>query len=129
MLVLALVWWAWSAFVWAANAQTPTSGTVRLCLLVSTALIFITGLALPDAFGAEGTLFAASYALVRLLHLALYADASRQGNASWSAIAGFGVTVAIGMALLLAGSFFDGGVRDRRCGRSRWRSTTPVRRG
>ena len=24
MLVLALVWWAWSAFVWAANARRPT---------------------------------------------------------------------------------------------------------
>ncbi len=111
MLVLALVWWAWSAFVWAANAQTQTSGTLRVCLLLSTVLIFITGLALPDAYGSEGTLFAATYALVRLLHLALYADASRQGNASWKAIAGFGVTVLIGMALLLIGSLFHGGVR------------------
>jgi low temperature requirement protein LtrA len=111
MLVLALVWWAWSAFVWAANAQTQTSGTLRVCLLLSTVLIFITGLALPDAYGSEGTLFAATYVLVRLLHLALYADASRQGNASWKAIAGFGVTVLIGMGLLLIGSFFHGGVR------------------
>ena len=111
MLVLALVWWAWSGFVWAANAQTATSGTVRLCLLVSTAVIFVTGLALPDAFGSEGALFAFSYAIVRFLHLGLYADASRQGNASWSAIAGFGVTVVIGMALLIAGSFADGWLR------------------
>jgi low temperature requirement protein LtrA len=111
MLVLALVWWAWSAFVWAANAQTATSGTVRVCLLVSTAVIFITGLAVPEAFGSEGTVFAVSYAIVRFMHLALYADASRQGNASWSAIAGFAVTVAIGMALLIAGSFMHGGAR------------------
>ncbi len=111
MLVLALVWWAWSAFVWAANAHTQSSGTLRVCLLLSTVLIFITGLALPDAYGSEGTLFAATYALVRLLHLALYADASRRGNASWKAIAGFGMTVLIGMALLLIGSFLHGGVR------------------
>ena len=111
MLVLALVWWAWSAFVWAANAQNATSGTVRACLLISTAVIFITGLAVPGAFGSEGTVFAVSYAIVRFMHLALYADASRQGNASWSAIAGFAVTVAIGMALLIAGSFADGGLR------------------
>jgi low temperature requirement protein LtrA len=45
------------------------------------------------------------------MHLALYADASRQGNASWSAIAGFAVTVVIGMALLIVGSFFHGGTR------------------
>jgi low temperature requirement protein LtrA len=111
MLLLALVWWAWSAFVWAANAQTATSGTLRLYLLLSTVLIFICGLALPDAFGAEGTLFAATYALVRFLHLALYADASRQGNASWSAIAGFGAAVVVGMAILLAGSFLHDGLR------------------
>ena len=111
MLVLALVWWAWSAFVWAANAQNATSGAVRACLLISTAVIFITGLSVPGAFGRDGTVFAISYAIVRFLHLALYADASRQGNASWSAIAGFAVTVAIGMALLIAGSFFHGGTR------------------
>ena len=111
MLVLALVWWAWSAFVWAANAQNATSGTVRACLLISTAVIFITGLSVPGAFGSDGTVFAISYAIVRFLHLALYADASRKGNASWSAIAGFAVTVAIGMALLIAGSFAHGGTR------------------
>jgi low temperature requirement protein LtrA len=111
MLVLALVWWAWSAFVWAANAQTATSNTMRVCLLLSTVLIFIAGLALPDAYGAEGTLFVVTYAMVRFLHLALYADASRQGNASWNAIAGFGATVVIGMALLVAGSLLHGGLR------------------
>ena len=36
---------------------------------------------------------------------------TRRGNASWKAIAGFGATVLIGMALLLIGSFFHGGVR------------------
>src|SRR5205823_1374399 len=66
------------------------------------------GLSVPHAFDSEGTLFAATYAVVRLLHLALYADASRQGNAAWSAIAGFALTVAIGMALLIAGSFLSG---------------------
>ena len=109
MLLLALVWWAWSAFVWAANAEAEDSRALRAYLLVGTVLIFIVGLALPQAFGREGVLFACAYALVRVLHLALYTHASRKGNASWSAIAGFAVTVAIGMALLIAGAvFFDG---------------------
>ena len=89
MLCLALIWWAWSAFVWAANAQAEDSGRLRACLLVATVLIFICGLALPQAFGAEGLLFAGSYTIVRLLHLAIYVDASRRGNASMAAIAGF----------------------------------------
>ena len=106
MLLLALVWWAWSAFVWAANAQSGESGTMRSCLLAGTVLIFIAGLALPQAFGREGILFAVAYTLVRLLHLALYVEASRQGHASRSAIVGFAVTVLIGMAMLTAGAIF-----------------------
>jgi low temperature requirement protein LtrA len=106
MLVLALVWWAWSAFVWAANAQAADSPTLRAYLLAATVLIFVVGLALPQAFGREALLFAIAYALVRLLHLALYADASRRGDASWSAIAGFGVTVIAGMAMLIVGAAF-----------------------
>jgi low temperature requirement protein LtrA len=78
---------------------------------LATVFIFITGLGVPGAFAGEGTLFAVTYAVVRLLHLGLYADASRKGNASWSAIAGFGVTVLIGMALLVGGSFVHGGGR------------------
>ncbi len=111
MLVLALIWWAWSAFVWAANAQATASRTLRGVLLLSTLFIFITGLAVPRAFGGESTLFALSYAAVRLLHLALYADASRKGDASWAAIAGFSVTVVIGMVLLIAGSLVHGWAR------------------
>jgi low temperature requirement protein LtrA len=111
MLVLALVWWAWSAYVWAANAQSAASPTLRACLLISSVSIFISGLSIPHAFGSEATLFVVTYAVVRFLHLALYADASRRGSASWSAIAGFAATVTIGMALLLAGSFASGAAR------------------
>jgi low temperature requirement protein LtrA len=106
MLALALVWWAWSAFVWAANAHETDSRTLRACLLAGTVLIFIVGLALPQAFGREAALFAIAYALVRMLHLALYVDASRKGNAVWSAIAGFAVTVIAGMVILIAGAVF-----------------------
>jgi low temperature requirement protein LtrA len=108
MLVLALVWWAWSAFVWAANAQDTGAPVLRLVLLLAMALTFVVGLALPHAYGDDAPVFALAYAGVRLLHLALYADASRRGNASWAAIAGFGVTVLIGMALLVAGAFAGG---------------------
>ena len=111
ILILALVWWAWSAFVWAANAQENDSATLRLTLLVGSAFIFVSGLAIPYAFGSASLLFAVTYAVVRLLHLGLYADASRRGNAAWSAIAGFAVTVVIGMALLIVGAAVHGSAR------------------
>ena len=107
MLVLALVWWAWSAFVWAANAQSATDRSTRLALLTAMAFIFVSGLALPEAFTTRAVLFASTYAVVRFLHLGLYADASRKGQASWRSISGFAFTVAIGMGLLLIGAFAD----------------------
>jgi low temperature requirement protein LtrA len=111
VLVLALVWWAWSAFVWAVNAQAQDARVIRVVLLLASAFIFVTGLAVPEAFGSGGRVFAVSYAIVRLLHLGLYADASRRGQAAWSAIAGFSVTVVIGMALLIAGAWFTSTAR------------------
>src|SRR6202171_1456859 len=39
MLVLALVWWAWSAFVWAANAQSTNSPVMGLCLVLARVVI------------------------------------------------------------------------------------------
>jgi low temperature requirement protein LtrA len=111
MLVLALVWWAWSAFVWAANAEEEESRTLRACLLAGTVLVFIVGLAVPTAFGRNSVLFAVAYVAVRLLHLAVYADASRRGHAGRAAILGFAVTVAIGMLLLLIGAVLHGWAR------------------
>src|SRR5437588_10658919 len=51
MLVLALVWWAWSAFVWAANAEATTSPMLRASLLLATLCILVAGLAVPSAWG------------------------------------------------------------------------------
>jgi low temperature requirement protein LtrA len=111
LIVLALVWWAWSAFVWAANAEEEESRALRAVLLLGMLLVFVAGVAVPRAFGEKATLFAVAYAAVRALHLALYAHASRRGQASWSAISGFAITVAVGMALLVVGSFLSEGLQ------------------
>ena len=107
-LVLALIWWAWSAFVWAANATDPNRTSFRAALVVALVSIFITGLAIPHAFEDDATLFAVSYAFVRFIHLGLYVQASREGNAAWSAIVGFAAATTAGMALLVAGSLVEG---------------------
>jgi low temperature requirement protein LtrA len=112
MLVLALIWWAWSAFVWASNALEAESRTLRAYLLVATVLIFIAGLALPRAFGAQAPLFAVAYILVRIVHMKLYIDAARAGRAGLAAILGFAVTTGIGMLLLMLGALVGGWARD-----------------
>jgi len=111
LLLLALVWWAWSAFVWAANAEEENSRLFRVVLLVALVMMFLAGVALPAAFHGEGAVFVAAYAAVRFLHLGIYVDASRRGNASLNAIIGFAVTVTVGMVLLGIGAAVNGGVR------------------
>ena len=93
------------------NAQDPDSPLLRASLLAAGGVIFIAGLAVPHAYGTEGLLFAVAYVIVRLGHLALYADVSRCGNASLSAIVGFGAWTCAALALLLAGAFLHGGWR------------------
>ncbi len=111
MLVLALVWWAWSAFVWVTNAFDDDDLVLRGAMLLALLFIFLAGLALPRAFANRAPLFAVTYGAVRLIHLALYAEASRRGAASWSSIMGFAVTVVIGVALLIVGSLLGTGPR------------------
>ena len=130
MLVLALVWWAWSAFVWAANAQETDSPALRLEPAAGD------GRSSSSPGSRSRTPSRPSRPCSRSATRscasctsALYVDASRRGNAAWSAIAGFAVTVAIGMALLIGGSLRRRRRRGRCCGRPRWRSTTPGRRG
>jgi low temperature requirement protein LtrA len=110
-LVLALIWWAWSAFVWAANATDPSSTSFRAALVLALVSIFTTGLAIPHAFSDDATLFTVSYAIVRFIHLGLYVQASRQGNAAWSAIVGFAAATTAGMVLLVVGSLIAGELR------------------
>ncbi|MEY2514701.1 MAG: hypothetical protein QOJ89_2059 [bacterium] len=107
MLVLALVWWAWSAFVWVTNAHDPADPRVRAALFAAMLLTFAVALAVPEAFGDSATWFVVAYSGVRFLHLGLYVDAARKGHASMRAIAGFSSTVTIGMALLVAGAQLD----------------------
>jgi len=111
MLVLALVWWAWSAFVWVLNAQREPSRAVALSLLVAMGFIFVAGLALPEAFGSRGVLFATTYIVVRTIHLGLYVYESRIGNASRSSILGFLLSSVVAMVLLLIGAFAHDGIR------------------
>ncbi len=111
MLVLALIWWAWSAFAWVANAQAPDATSFRVAMLLATVLVFLVALGVPHALGSEGLLFALPYAGVRVLHLLLYVDASRRGGAQLRAIAGFSGTVMIGIVLLIAGALTGGTAR------------------
>ena len=72
-LVLAMVWWAWSAYAWMTNAIDVENGVTRLIMFAAMAAGFFMALAVPHAFGDEAAWFAVAYFVVRILNATLYA--------------------------------------------------------
>ena len=111
MLVLAALWWAWTAYAWLTSTMDVDEGGIRLVVLGSMAAMFGVALAVPGAFGDDAVLFGVAYFLVRLLHLVLSAIVARDDADRRSALRRFGPTALIGASLLVLAGFLDGDVR------------------
>jgi low temperature requirement protein LtrA len=85
--VLAVVWWAWAGYSWLTNSiQIDSDLASRLVMLIALGAMLVVGLAAPGAFGAYSILFGAAYFMVRLLHIGLYAVATRSDPAVFGAV-------------------------------------------
>ena len=60
-LCLLVVWWAWNYTTWVTNELDPDSTVVRLLLIGIMLGSLLMAVAIPQAFGEHGLLFAASY--------------------------------------------------------------------
>ena len=82
LLVLALLWWTWSAYAWLGNQARVDEGVLRVGMAVAMAAIFVVALTIPEAWqdapgGLDGPLvLVGAYLLVRCVHLALYGVAA-----------------------------------------------------
>jgi low temperature requirement protein LtrA len=108
MLVLALLWWAWTAYAWLTSVVDPEEGLVRLALFAAMAALLIAALTVPQAFTDRALEFALAYGVVRAGHIALFALASREDRQLRQSVSGLAVGTAAGVGLLIVGSFFDG---------------------
>ena len=61
-----MVWWAWNYTTWVTNELDPDSPAVRLLLIALMLLTLLMAVAIPDAFGQHGLLFAASYVAIQV---------------------------------------------------------------
>jgi low temperature requirement protein LtrA len=111
LLVLAALWWAWSAYAWLTSATDVDEGGVRLTMLAAMGALFCAALAVPGAFGDHAVLFGAAYLLVRLLHLALAKTVTRDDPDRRSALVRYAPTAILGPLLLLLAGFLDGNER------------------
>jgi low temperature requirement protein LtrA len=108
VLVLAALWWAWSAYAWLTNVVDPEEGIVGAALLVAMIAMFIAALAVPGAFADEGVLFGAAFLVVCLVHLALYALAGRGTRDLLGAVLRLAPWTLLGATLILVAGFADG---------------------
>lgn len=78
LLVLALLWFAWSSYAWLGNQAKADEGVLRLALVVAMICVFLVALAVPNAFGDQrgtldsGLLLALGLVVARAVHLAVY---------------------------------------------------------
>jgi low temperature requirement protein LtrA len=111
MLVLAALWWAWGAYAWLTNYINTDEGRERLLMFGAMAAMLVAALAVPGAFGDDALLFACAYALVRWLHVFIFAEANDDLDTA-DAIRRLSRTAIPGPALLILAAFVDGAVRD-----------------
>jgi low temperature requirement protein LtrA len=115
LVLLGLLWWAWTAFTWLGNVARADVGVVRAGLIVAMGLVFAMALAIPTAWDeADGGLpsalvFAVAYVLVRLVHVVVYwvaagDDAGLRRQVGRLALAGVLPTVLLVVGGLLGGS-------------------------
>jgi low temperature requirement protein LtrA len=103
LLILGVLWWAWSAYAWLTNALDPEEGAIRLAVLAAIAAMLVLSLAVPGAFGADAVLFGVAYLIVRLLHLVLFAIAGRGDHGVRSAVTRLSTSLVAPMLLIVAG--------------------------
>jgi len=78
LLVLALLWFAWTAFSWLGNQAKADEGLMRGGLVAAMVCVFTVALAVPEAFHDEPgglaapLVFAAGFIVARAIHLGIY---------------------------------------------------------
>ncbi len=106
-LILAMVWWAWSAYAWMTNAIDIENTVTRLIIFTAMAAGFFMALAVPDAFQDEAAWFAVAYFVVRVLNTTLYAWGVRGVPGQLRAVAQLAPWFLVAAVVALIGGFVD----------------------
>jgi len=113
LVMLAIIWWAWSGYTWLTSTVDPELGLPRLVMFAAMGAMLLVALATPGAFTDDGVLWGLGYLAVRLLHAALFALAARGDPHLGRVVLSLVRSLVPGAGLIiLASAAFDGGVRD-----------------
>ncbi|MFF3380398.1 low temperature requirement protein A [Streptomyces sp. NPDC002680] len=114
VLLLALVWFSWSAYAWLGNQARADRGVVRAGMALAMAGVFVLALTVPEAWddlpgGLSGPLvLACAYLFVRVVHLVLYGVLARGDRGLLRQVAVSWPPVLAGCGLLIVGAAVGG---------------------
>jgi low temperature requirement protein LtrA len=108
LLVLALLWWSWTAYAWLTSVVDPEDDAVRVSIFGAMAGLLIVSLSVPDSFADEALTFACAYAVVRAGQIALFVLGSRDNPNLRHSVWGLAGSTAIGVGLLVVGALLGG---------------------
>src|SRR4051812_13194838 len=108
VLLLGVLWWAWSAYAWLTNLLDPEEGAVRILVFAATGAMLIVALAVQGAFGVDAVTFAVAYLILRLLNLVLFVMASRGDHDLFRAVVRTLPGSVLAPILLLVAAMLDG---------------------
>jgi low temperature requirement protein LtrA len=105
-LMLAIMWWMYSGFVWLTNEVAPSSSIRRTLLFVGMAGFLCLALSIPGAFHDTGWAFGIGYFFVNAVHTSLFLVSG--GMSAVSAMKRFAPLNMLSATLVLAGGFIHG---------------------
>jgi low temperature requirement protein LtrA len=108
LLVLGVLWWAWTGYAWLTSVIDPEEGVVRLVMFGAMAAMLIVSLCVPEAFGNLALTLALAYGVFRVAHIVLFWLADPEDQALRRSVAGLAVSAAVAIGLLATASLFDG---------------------
>ena len=80
LLILWLIWWAWSQFTWTLNAADTRQPEVRMATLIATVVTFVMASAIDQAFDVGVMWFAIPYIVLKALGMGLFLRVTPQGS-------------------------------------------------
>ncbi len=108
LLVLGMLWWAWTGYSWLTSVIDPEEGAVRLVMFGAMAALLLVSLCVPEAFGSLALAFALIYGVVRSAQIALFMLASPEDDALRHSVLGLAASTLVAVTLLALASLFDG---------------------
>src|SRR4051794_6219310 len=111
-LVLLVVWWSWNYTTWVTNELDPDSIVVRMLLIGLMLASLLMAIAIPDAFGDRGLLFAGSYVAIQVgRHTFLTFVGAERGTIERQRAGQILIWFLVAGVLWIAGGLADGSTR------------------